>query len=633
MNGGAVYNDYGITVWNSTFKSNTANEYGGAIYGSDAIYINDKHQSSEPISFFIDNKAKEYGGGAIYSNGNANIYSAYFYGNKACTDGGAVDTSSHCYVYDSIFDSNRAESAKVQRCWGGAINSWEEANVYSCKFVNNFAENSGGAIHAKTAALYGNPSYFENNVAYKSQGGAIYAGSFKDDILSGIFIGNKAGEGAVSSDDGGAIYISNEQMDVLTISGCVFINNYCTDEGGAIYVDTSDDRIKLIYNVFSGNRAGDKGQIVYNCGDYDAVEYNWYGLNDPSFSDQFKEYHALRSDTDYSVSNYAKLNVKLDATEIYKNSPYSASIYYTDNNNNPLSNQIPIYGLEFTEYGANYSDLQEGSNQVIFEVVFLENDGKLKLHLNSQDLYIAPSDIKDKNVTSVIIYSCDDIADIEDLHVYFNIDGITDPVYVIKDNEGNIVKQGNIIGKNDFTVSGLSSGFYSLTIINPEGQTSLSSSATVKFVVYTDVNAKISADNRIYGQPTTFNMTSDVDGIYIIDIIGYGKIQINVINGTGTKQAYLPVGEYRTVTSVECGYYRLDCKEVSFEVEPSEISIYFEELYDVVYPNNIHGYILTDISGGLWINYRNKDTEDLFGWGVLLHNWWKFGCCNIYYNC
>ena len=405
LNGGAVYNDYGITVWNSTFKSNTANEYGGAIYGSDAIYINDKHQSSEPISFFIDNKAKEYGGGAIYSNGNANIYSAYFYGNKACTDGGAVDTSSHCYVYDSIFDSNRAQGAKVQRCWGGAINSWEEANVYSCKFVNNFAENSGGAIHAKTAALYGNPSYFENNVAYKSQGGAIYAGSFKDDILSGIFIGNKAGEGAVSSDDGGAIYISNEQMDVLTISGCVFINNYCTDEGGAIYVDTSDDRIKLIYNVFSGNRAGDKGQIVYNCGDYDAVEYNWYGLNDPSFSDQFKEYHALRSGTDYSVSNYAKLNVKLDATEIYKNSPYSASIYYTDNNNNPLSNQIPIYGLEFTEYGANYLDLQEGSNQVIFEVVFLENDGKLKIHLNSQDLYIAPSDIKDKNVTSVIIYS------------------------------------------------------------------------------------------------------------------------------------------------------------------------------------------------------------------------------------
>ena len=54
LNGGAVYNDYGITVWNSTFKSNTANEYGGAIYGSDAIYINDKHQSSEPISFFID---------------------------------------------------------------------------------------------------------------------------------------------------------------------------------------------------------------------------------------------------------------------------------------------------------------------------------------------------------------------------------------------------------------------------------------------------------------------------------------------------------------------------------------------------------------------------------------------------
>ena len=177
---------------------------------------------------------------------------------------------------------------------------------------------------------------------------------------------------------------------------------------------------------------------------------------------------------------------------------------------------------------------------------------------------------------------------------------------MIKDNEGNIVKQGNIIGKNDFTVSGLSSGFYSLTIINPEGQTSLSSSATVKFVVYTDVNAKISADNRIYGQPTTFNMTRDVDGIYIIDIVGYGKIQINVINGTGTKQAYLPAGEYRTVTSAECGYYRLDCKEASFEVEPSEISIYFEELYDVVYPNNIHGYILTDISGDYELTIGTK---------------------------
>nr|WP_255354684.1 hypothetical protein [Methanobrevibacter sp. YE315] len=93
-------------------------------------------------------------------------------------------------------------------------------------------------MHAKTASLWGPASYFENNVAYKFQGGAIYTESFKEDIKSGIFIGNKAGEGAKTSDDGGAIYISDEKMDVLSISGCVFLNNHCTDEGGAIYVDT-----------------------------------------------------------------------------------------------------------------------------------------------------------------------------------------------------------------------------------------------------------------------------------------------------------------------------------------------------------------------------------------------------------
>ena len=43
-------------------------------------------------------------------------------------------------------------------------------------------------------------------------------------------------------------------------------------------------------NVFVDNWAGDKGNIVYNKGHYDKIEYNWFGSNNFDFSNELVEY-------------------------------------------------------------------------------------------------------------------------------------------------------------------------------------------------------------------------------------------------------------------------------------------------------------------------------------------------------
>lgn len=60
--------------------------------------------------------------------------------------------------------------------------------------------------------------------------------------------------------------------------------------------------MSLRYNSFIDNSAN-SGSIVYNCGEYGDIKNNWYGTDNPDFTNKFKEWHFFGSDDNRSDSN------------------------------------------------------------------------------------------------------------------------------------------------------------------------------------------------------------------------------------------------------------------------------------------------------------------------------------------
>ena len=300
--GGAIYSKDDVIINNSTFDNNYAGDYGGAIYAN-TIKINTNQNNTLSFnSFFLNNKAADDKGGAIYACNNVEAINTLFDGNTVFNDGGAVYACNNVNVKHCIFMYNRANSHAEDTClinsYGGAIYA-NDAVIDNCTFDNNFAENSGGAVYAKTITLKGSYSYFTNNNACVNKGGAIYTNKFKEDVSHVSFIYNRAGER--DSDDGGAIYINDENW--ITFSECVFINNQCTGRGGAIYMDSRYSHLTLKNNTFSGNTAKE-GQTVFNSGYYDEITKNqWGGKNPSSDNDQLIEWKIFGSNIHHTDSN------------------------------------------------------------------------------------------------------------------------------------------------------------------------------------------------------------------------------------------------------------------------------------------------------------------------------------------
>ena len=114
---------------------------------------------------------------------------------------------------------------------GGGLLLSSNSRFYNCKFINNSTNGQGGAVYT-TSPLNNNTlnifekCLFENNTS--SMGGAIF------------------------------------DINGLTLSKCIFLNNSATTKGGAYYVFTNK-KPKLINCVFTKNNAADGGAI-YNRG-------------------------------------------------------------------------------------------------------------------------------------------------------------------------------------------------------------------------------------------------------------------------------------------------------------------------------------------------------------------------------
>ena len=320
VNGDTIYIASGVYTGNNntnlTFSKNlNFIKYGDGEAIFSAVYLVFQIRiwtttASINITGLTFKKGSGYGdGGAIYSEGNVYVTNSTFIENLIHGNGGAIYCKNTVIVKNSIFKNNNAiskcnlfEFGAPDTGWGGAI--WaNHVEVDNSTFFDNYADTGGGAIYTHTLSWMDSPSYFIKNNVY-GDGAAIYTDKFETDVKYGFFLNNDAFKG-----DGGAIYINKENH--VTFSCCNFNGNGAYDEGGAIYLDSYSSHLSLKDSILIGNLANDKGQIVYNCGNYGEIKNNWYGTNKTDFKDRFKECHWY-GDEDHVDSNLALVPLSLD---------------------------------------------------------------------------------------------------------------------------------------------------------------------------------------------------------------------------------------------------------------------------------------------------------------------------------
>lgn len=323
--GGAIMSWDDLYVYNSTFIDNKATASGGAIKCCGISSMYDNYFIMDNCSF-IQNIAGTYAG-AVYSHGLIRNFTnckfedniailggaAYFgYGGpvyiKNCNFinntanaesdldlsnftryGGAFDIARcNLTMINSTFINNSAES-------GGAISLHQNImiittsnytgytikkeidyyNIINCKFIDNVATYSGGAVMAgydTVATGEFDNCTFTNNKALKSDGGALA------NYFSTMYVYNSVFENNTAANVSGAIYTEGiASFDGITttiypgnveVDNSTFNNNHALI-GGAIYTHSTHAKVTITGSKFNNNTADIYGGALFNNGSMD----------------------------------------------------------------------------------------------------------------------------------------------------------------------------------------------------------------------------------------------------------------------------------------------------------------------------------------------------------------------------
>lgn len=191
-----------------------------------AFYSKEGDITLKNLKFINANNIQGGNGGAILITGSAKytIINCTFINNAADNRGGAI--------YNNVEDNT--------------------LTIINSSFISNKASNDeGGAIYSKGNLEIKN-SYFEGNTA-KVDGGAIYA-ERDADISSTVFKSNKATGAIVHRCFGGAICAKKD----LFADYCNFTDNFADNYGGAIYGYMT---VLIENSLFSKNSAKEGGAV------------------------------------------------------------------------------------------------------------------------------------------------------------------------------------------------------------------------------------------------------------------------------------------------------------------------------------------------------------------------------------
>ena len=485
--GGAVYlNDEYGRIRYSIFENNTG-RYGGAIYCND---IND----AITTSIFTFNNAR-YGGAVYWNKKYGSLADCEFANNTATEDGGAIYWNANYGTVDSSsFDKNTAKR-------GGAIYwDYDYGKVIDSIFIKNTA-NDGGAVYFCEGNFIKNEqqtvdySIFLENSA-QNNGGAIYVAAKKSTIGNSTFIKNQA-------KDGGALYATFKDG---TISQSVFINNSASDEGSAIYTD--EDSTPVNYCVFFEDNSK---SIIYHDGSWFSsnlnADYNWWGNNITNFNQKLANVN-----DDVEVNNWYVLDMTMNegTANITLNSLFENNKIRTDENC-----KMPQINITLTNENLTVADsIILGENGYV-EVEYLPKAIKGSLKASFETSSVTRSE--------EFLPSSTTITTAEDEFIYGNI---TIEYEVINPTIINVAitnETGSIVFENltsEYMVSpDLAAGTYTVTVTNMGNGSIVSSNDTKTFTV-TKLTPTIMvvAEDVIYPGDVIVNVTSDVAGNYTVKI-------------------------------------------------------------------------------------------------------------------
>jgi len=242
--GGAIYSEASdLKVDFDRFENNTA-AFGGAIYSKRIIDGSPSILSSEE-SFFNENVATDIGG-AIFSQ------------------------DSDLVIHESRFQLNRAESCGAIRNGGSPDYSWGTSTISAARRIDSNAEIT--------------MSYFNNNYAIPSDGGAICHMMGDLTIRGGLFSAN------VARGYGGALIL----MDNNELSGLRIMSNSAQHGGGAAIGFTMEDsdeaptfmdfQTEISFSEFKSNNAeGNGGGFWSHHAGRALITHSLFSRNDSSY--------------------------------------------------------------------------------------------------------------------------------------------------------------------------------------------------------------------------------------------------------------------------------------------------------------------------------------------------------------
>ncbi|WP_058738266.1 Ig-like domain-containing protein [Methanobrevibacter millerae] len=409
-NGGAIdWNATGGKLYNTTFISNYAGEYGaalcresGATGGSgrnNTFRLNHADIAGAALAwmnvtgihinyyYFYDNTANSSGGAIYIGNGSDNciIDNSIFEGNNVTNltggHGGAVDVvADNASVINSNFTNNNA-------FYGGALfvgSGSGNTNITNSIFTKNNAIFDGGAINLQASAVTLNNTHFYTNTALRN-GGALYVGGegTTNKIYDSKFEENNAGNngGAIFwrayaghiaysnftsnfANYGGAIYLNGVSSNT-NITHVIFKSNNATKNGGAI--DCNSTRMNLTYTLFESNYAGEYGAAL--CRESGAT--NGFG-----FYNNFTSNHAGIAGAALAWMDVKNININ---HYIFTNNiadQMGGAIYATKGSDNFIINNCDFKGNNVTNsvYGQGGAIDSDSTGNTIINSNFTNNN-------------------------------------------------------------------------------------------------------------------------------------------------------------------------------------------------------------------------------------------------------------------